>query len=298
MIDSVKLPPWFDLQNRLAYRQWRERKCASYPTSIDQIKVDIDDIDQPDAIQLEKCHALLDQFNMLIYRTRDVSENKELPLLIGAHFGLQTLDSNLGADENAVTEIKVKHTGVHGRYIPYTESKLSWHADGYYNAPDRQIRAMLLHCVRPAAEGGHNALLDHEMAYIYLRDVNPDYIRALCMPDALTIPANVVNGQVIRAAQSGPVFSFDPQGHLHMRYSARKRNIEWKDDASVLAAVTALECMFQETEWVLRGGLSAGEGLLCNNVLHNRDAFTDDVNAPRLLYRLSYYERAAGRVNA
>ena len=82
-----------------------------------------------------------------------------------------------------------------------------------------------------------------------------------------------------------------------MRYSARKRNIEWKDDASVLAAVASLERMFQQPDWILRGGLTAGEGLLCNNVLHNRDAFIDDVNAPRLLYRLRYYERATRLIN-
>ena len=34
----------------------------------------------------------------------------------------------------------------------------------------RRIRSMILHCVRPAAEGGVNALMDHEMAYIALRD--------------------------------------------------------------------------------------------------------------------------------
>lgn len=298
MIKSPQLLPWFDLQNHQAYIQWRTRKCAVYPATLEQIRVDIEDIAHLDAAELEKCHAILDQFNMLIYRNKDISENKNLPLEMGAHFGLQTLDSNLGADEDAVTEIKVKSTGVHGRYIPYTQSKLSWHTDGYYNSLDKQIRAMLLHCVQPAAEGGDNALLDHEMAYIYLRDINPDYIRGLCLPDALTIPANIVDGRVIRAAQSGPVFSFDDEGHLHMRYSARKRNIEWKDDVSVLAAVTALECMFRDAEWILRGGLSAGEGLLCNNVLHNRDAFADNVNAPRLLYRLRYYERATRRINA
>ena len=32
---------------------------------------------------------------------------------------------------------------------------------------------MILHCVRPARQGGDNRLLDHEMAYIALRDADP-----------------------------------------------------------------------------------------------------------------------------
>jgi len=34
-------------------------------------------------------------------------------------------------------------------------------------------------------------------------------------------------------------------------------------------------------------------GLLCNNVLHDRTAFTDDPDKPRLLYRARYLDRLA-----
>jgi hypothetical protein len=39
--------------------------------------------------------------------------------------------------------------------------------------------------------------------------------------------------------------------------------------------------------------LQAGEGLLCNNVLHNRTAFkdSDDPTQTRLLYRGRYFDR-------
>jgi len=36
-----------------------------------------------------------------------------------------------------------------------------------------------------------------------------------------------------------------------------------------------------------------GTGLLCNNVLHDRSAFTDDPQQPRLLYRARYLDRIA-----
>ena len=41
--------------------------------------------------------------------------------------------------------------------------------------------------------------------------------------------------------------------------------------------------------------LQAGEGLICNNVLHNRTQFTDsdDPALKRLLYRGRYYQRVA-----
>ena len=44
---------------------------------------------------------------------------------------------------------------------------------------------------------------------------------------------------------------------------------------------------------LLKGALSAGEGLICNNVLHNRSQFEENPEAPRLLYRLRYYNRIA-----
>jgi hypothetical protein len=131
------------------------------------------------------------------------------------------------------------------------------------------------------------------MAYIYLRDLDPDFIGILSQPDVMTIPANEEDGKIIRAEQAGPVFSFDENGYLHMRYTARKRNIRWKDSLRVSGAVEALEQMFSGgSDWIMRGTLSAGEGLICNNVLHNRRGFEDDAQSPRLLYRLRYYERA------
>ena len=44
------------------------------------------------------------------------------------------------------------------------------------------------------------------MAYILLRDENPDYIRALMQPDAMTIPANVEQGIEIRPHRPGRCF--------------------------------------------------------------------------------------------
>ena len=185
--------------------------------------------------------------------------------------------------------------GLRQAYIPYTDRAIKWHTDGYYNPSDRQVRSFVLHCVHSAAQGGGNRLMDHEIAYLMLRDENPDFIRALSAPDAMTIPERTDEYGVARAAQTGPVFSIDPaNGRLHMRYTARTRSIVWKQDAATLAAVASLEKLLaSELPHIHRTQMEPGMGLLCNNVLHDRAAFKDDQDNPRLLYRARYHERIA-----
>jgi hypothetical protein len=134
--------------------------------------------------------------------------------------------------------------------------------------------------------------MDHEMAYLLLRDEDPGHVRALMQPDAMVIPERVDEQDGVRPAQGGPVFSLDPDGHLHMRYTARTRSIAWKQDAATQAAVAALEGLLaSNSPFILQGQLDSGMGLLCNNVLHDRAAFRDDPARPRLLYRARYLDR-------
>ena len=133
------------------------------------------------------------------------------------------------------------------------------------------------------------------MMYIHLRDQNPAYISTLMKTDVLTIPANIENGVEIRGPQSGPVFSVDQQsGSLHMRYSARKRNIIWAKDEITTAAVNAIDdFLASDSPWILCHRLEPGQGLICNNVLHNRTSFENDASRQleRLIYRGRYYDR-------
>ena len=155
---------------------------------------------------------------------------------------------------------------------------------------------MLLHCVRDAASGGDTALLDHELAYILLREDDPGHVRALMQPDALAIPARVDDDGVARPEAVGPVFSVEPgTGDLHMRYTARTRSVAWKDDgATAAAAARLLQILDGDSGCVLRTRLAPGMGLVCNNVLHERSAFEDAPGRERLLYRARYVERIAG----
>jgi alpha-ketoglutarate-dependent taurine dioxygenase len=285
----------FDLHNQSAWLRWREHKLASAPASVEDLIVEVSD---PRALTPAEHAALLDRVrrcNMAIYASTACPEDVSIPRELARQFGLMQLDANWLADEDGITEIQVNPNGTRSSYIPYTDRAIKWHTDGYYNPPERRIRAMVLHCVRAAAEGGENRLMDHEIAYLLLREANPEFIRALMQPHAMTIPERVDERDGIRPAQTGPVFSVDDEGALCMRYTARTRSIEWQQDAATLAAVEFLSALLAaDSPHVFHTKLAPGMGLLCNNVLHDRAAFTDDSAAPRLLYRARYHERIAG----
>jgi alpha-ketoglutarate-dependent taurine dioxygenase len=289
----------FDLNDERAYTCWREWKLSDYPGAAGDLIVSVAN---PCRLSPAEKTALLSRCqkaNAAIYRfsTGDFAD-KELVGSLGRQFGLVRLDRNLRADEDSITSLKVVSETDGTFYIPYTNRPLNWHTDGYYNTPDEQVRGVVLHCVSDAAKGGENVYLDHEMAYLLLRDENPDYLAALMQPDAMTIPANNEAGVEIRPAQSGPVFSVEPRtGSLHMRYTARTRSIAWKDDRNTRMALGFLtELLSGESEFLFRYRLQPGEGIICNNILHKREAFTDDPASgrTRLLYRARYYDRIHG----
>jgi len=279
-----------------AYQQWRDWKLSVYPKKAEELLVSVNNPFELTEKEKSEMMACFIRANMAIYTINNRSDfgDKKIVEYLGQNFGLKRLDNNLGADSDNITSLQVIEGGRKQGYIPYSNLKLSWHSDGYYNLPEEQIWGIILHCVNSAAEGGENALLDHEMMYIHLRDHDPDYISALMNKDVLTIPPNIENGVEIRCAQTGPVFSVDEKsGVLHMRYSARKRNIIWADDGITKNAVDAIDdFLASDSPWILRHRLEPGQGLICNNVLHNRTAFENDEGAhQRLIYRGRYYDR-------
>jgi hypothetical protein len=289
----------FDLSARAAYTEWRQRKLDTAPRRIEDILIEIDD---PRSLKPDEQRRLLDlnaSANMAIYVSRTGHDpDKEIPRQLGLQLGLRTLDSHWLTDSDAISPISVRgaeERGERREFIPYTDKPIRWHTDGYYNLPERTVRGLILHCVESAATGGENQLLDHEIAYLLLRDENPEFVRALSRMDAMTIPARTDDSGIARAEQPGPVFSVGGDGFLHMRYTARTVSIAWRDDAITLAAKGALErILATPTPWTLRGRLEPGMGLVCNNVLHDRTGFTEGAERRRLLYRARYYERIRG----
>ncbi len=284
----------FSLNDAEAYRAWRVQKLAQRP-AIEELFVPLENPFSLSADEKARIRDLCSRCNTAIYKVSDngQSADKELVHQLGLQFGLSHMDDNLRSDEDDITSLTV--TEQHGnQYIPYTNKPLSWHTDGYYNAPEHQVRGIILHCAQPSAEGGDNSLIDHELLYLHLRDENPEYIQALMSPEAMTIPPNVEAGAEIRGACSGPVFSIDAlTGSLHMRYSARKRNIMWRDDELTRKAADRITQLLDFDELTYRYRLKAGEGVICNNILHKRSGFVDSPDQKRLMYRARYYDRIA-----
>jgi alpha-ketoglutarate-dependent taurine dioxygenase len=290
----------FDLADADAYQRWRERKIASRFGDVSELVVEISSPEIPTVAERTAIRERCRRANMAIYAgpVQGPAAARKSVAALGTAFGLRRLDRNLCAEEDGISALEVRADEGAGEYIPYTDRPLSWHTDGYYNSADEQVRGVILHCVRAAADGGGNALMDPEIAYIRLRDENPDYIAALMHPQAMTIPANTLGGTEIRPARVGPVFSVDERsGALHMRYSARKVNVVWQDDRTTRAAVEFLNALLAtDRKDILHWCLEPGQGYISNNVLHTRTAFGDtpELESGRLVYRARYYDRIEG----
>jgi hypothetical protein len=286
----------FYLENQDQYLRWRDAKLEHAATCLDDLVVEVED---PHDLSGREYGAILRRCidsNMAIYVTGSgTNPDRSIPQDLARQFRLTRLDHNWLADDDGLTSLTTNDDDNHAGYIPYSNRPIKWHTDGYYNPPERQIHGLLLHCVQSAARGGANALLDHEIAWLKLREQNPDFIRALMAPDAMTIPARERDGEVVRKAETGPVFSVDEEsGNLHMRYTARTRSIVWKDDPLTEAAVQALAALLDSDDpHIIRGRLEPGMGLICNNVLHDREGFEDSPEHKRLLYRARFYDRIA-----
>lgn len=308
----------FSLANDDAYLRWRDAKLVGYPSRADDLVVELRNTATPTEVE---CQAIRDRVRcagMAIYvgpALADVEESKDQVCALGRAFGLERLDHNPYADEDAITPLHVA-AGTQaleaGRkmYIPYTNRPINWHTDGYYNTSYRRIRGMILHCVRQAgASGGQNALFDIEMAYLLMRERDPEALAAFCTPGAMTIPGNDMDDDVSRGDVSGPVFSLNRNdATLHMRYTARKRNIEWAPDEVTQRGVAIMEDIMRDdgpgAPYIFRHRMEPGQGLICNNVLHTRTKFEDGPqngvgdgagdDLQRMMLRARYYDRVCG----
>lgn len=280
----------FLLENREAYLQWRDAKISGYPKSIADIIVEVADPKQLTKAEFDAMYNALEGANMVIYVSPCKEEDKEIPKRMGEQFGLMRLNNNYMADDDGITELRINDEGDHPKYIPYTNRPINWHTDGYYNS--EQIHGLLVHCVRSASEGGDSELIDHEMAYLLLREKSEELLAALMQPDAMTIPEGVDSEGNPRGKSIGPVFAVEEDGSLHMRYTARKRNIVWKDDAVTQQAVETLAGILDDSDspYIFKGRLEAGMGLVSRNILHKRTGFDSAESSERLFYRARYFD--------
>jgi alpha-ketoglutarate-dependent taurine dioxygenase len=282
------------------YKTWRARKLARMGDAQQPVNiVEIGDLGHPTPVEHDELTRQCAIGNAVFYAAKNRSDDPEKTRDDLRDFarvmGLRIAEKHRSAGRQGIVALQISTAQNQRGYIPYSRKPMNWHTDGYYNAADQRIRAMVLHCVRPAADGGVNQFLDPEIAYIRLRDENPDYIDALMHPGAMTIPENREKDGKLRPASVGPVFSVDADtGQLEMRYTARTRSISWRDDAMTARAVAFLSDLLASGDPYMQTlKMQAGQGVLCNNALHNRTGFDPDSSAgsDRLLFRIRFHNR-------
>lgn len=282
----------FLLENEGAYQAWRARKLR-YREELTATTVYSLDPESglPDSMR-DQIEKQVVAFNFVVFESTDQLGKSEF-LALNRQFGLQDLDVNLGADEDKVTSLQVvSESDERSQYIPYTSRGMNWHTDGYYNPDGRRISAFALYCVHQSERGGGNFLFDHEMMYLLIRDEAPNLLEALMCDDMMCIPANVQGNRVIRAEETGPVFSLQPGTcTLNMRYTSRPHNIVWKSDRLSATALNRVREILMDGKTMVEIKLRERQGIVCNNILHGRQAFQNGADMPpRLVYRARYYD--------
>lgn len=279
----------FELENQDLYQRWRDAKLKNHPTKVEDLVVTVKRPENLSESEKTAIKERIEKANMAVY-VSSAHGSKEIFRAMSLQFALKSLDTNTLADGDGISSLTVAEDGVRTRYIPYTNRGIAWHTDGYYNPPNRWVHSLWLHCVQQGIEGGKNDLLDHEIAYILLRDQDPEIIRLLSLPDAMTIPANEEDG-FRNQEQTGPVFYTHESGNLHMRYTARPRNVIWKEE--VRPALAKLQELLEDESLPYRFThlLQPGQGLISHNVLHTRQPFNDVPGRRRLLFRARFHDR-------
>jgi len=280
----------------LDFQRWKSQKFEKTNTNADDLLVEIKDPLNLTSNEEKQLRQVVSQNNFVIYQYqpgKDYSVSGYQHLC--NRLGLTNTISNLAANDDDVSLIQVSGKIHDKEYVPYTNQALKWHTDGYYNEPDQLVQSFVLHCIHAAHQGGANSFMDHEIAYLLLHERNPDWVEALSASDVMTIPANTQGRKILRAAFQGPVFDTSiTDARVYMRFTERKRNILWKQQDDVLQAIVALgEILNQPNPWKIDITLEPGQGVICNNVLHRREAFQDDNNSGnrRCFHRIRYQDR-------
>lgn len=293
---------WLEFRDPEAWELWRATKIRTAEILANSAPIALDSLSNPTEAALREVENRAALTNFALYNVRQkpasVAEASDALARFAARLGFGRIEAHRSAGRAKVVALRTSSEESKRGYIPYTQRAMGWHTDGYYNAPDARVQGFILQCHQPAADGGENQFIDPEIAYLRLRDENPSYLRALMHPEAMLIPENREADGSLRPVSVGPVFYPDPTtGRLQMRYTARTRSIEWRDDLVTRKAADWLR------DWLSGGDplmvtlrLGAGQGVVSNNILHNRTGFHDSpgsTGASRVMLRVRFHERVA-----
>jgi alpha-ketoglutarate-dependent taurine dioxygenase len=288
---------WHDLSQEGLWNDWREAKIRSFEASKGSRPVALDSFDavQPEDLREIKRRCKTDNFALyrVVSQPSTVEATGDAIVRFAEKLGLDLSEEHRSAEYNGIVVLRTTSEQGKQGYIPYTAKPMNWHTDGYYNPSGRPIQSFILHCHEQAETGGENQLVDPEMAYLAMREANPAFVEALMQRDSMTIPENREGDGTIRPASVGPVFFPHPAtGRLQMRYTARIRSIAWKDDGITKEAADWLRgWLTSDAAMAVSVRFRAGDGVVNNNVLHNRTGF-ESVSA-RAVLRVRFHERVS-----
>ena len=291
---------WSDLADTQAFIMWGTDKLDGAKRSLERAPVTIGKLGCPDAGSIAEVVERCRKDNWAVYESSESESDSELVRTglrgFASAFGLQIAEAHRSAGDHGIVELRQTDEQRQRGYIPYSNRAMNWHTDGYYNGPADHISSFVLHNVQQASSGGVNQLIDPEIVYIRLRQSNPAFVAALMHREAMVIPENREPDGSIRPVSVGPVFFADPAtGRLQMRYTARTRSIEWRDDPATGEAVDFLRELLASEPLTCTIRLKPGQGILNNNVLHNRTEFEDDKDSgTRIVYRVRFHNRVGG----
>jgi len=264
------------------YKRWKDKKLESFTSNLDHLTVHISNPNSVSKPEKNKVISLIDSNSMAFFNIDNINYRDKLSIKKFAfQIGLSDYELDSQSDDDGLTEItEHEHNNKISEYIPYTTKELNWHTDGYYNTRDNSILSWLLFCNTPSKKGGVNTYLDHEISYILFNE-SSGKIKDLMLETACCIPENILTK---RKEVHNPVYMFDNE-KLHMKFSMRKKNIIWNDAS--LEAINILKSIINDSfEYHVTKKFTEGEGVITNNVIHKRTAFTNSENKNRLLYRL------------
>ena len=259
---------------------WCDSKLSHYVDSPDGCMVEIKDPGALTAGEHQRISGLVQANNFFFYQFDQDTYGVEGFQLLAGQLGLTDVVSNPGSSASGVSIIEPvcaeDSETTRAGYIPYTNKPLNWHTDGYYNEETDKVRSFILHCESTSESGGQNQLVDHELLFAWLRMEHPDLVSPLLADNCLTIPGhNRPEIRYSRSTTSHPVFDTDTlTGSLYMRYTQRKVNAAWQNSPGIRSALDCLANALGSSRLpIISALLLPGQGMVCNNVLHNRAAF-------------------------
>lgn len=281
------------LDNDDDYKYWRDNKLSHLKTQISDCFIQIDNPIDLKKTEKNQIKQLCETMGFALFQTPKQDNNQKSIVEMNRQLGLVDFDQHLYVKDQGLAHITQSSDKEILEFIPYTSKAIGWHTDGYYNSVAKRIRAFSLFCVRPALEGGINEWIDPQMVYLMIREKDPDVTKALTHPKAMTIPEHKIDGQTRRKESLGPIFFIDELTKaLYMRYTQRKKNIDFFDSVEIKQAVQYLDkTLGQQSEFHFQYLMQPNQGILCNNVLHKRSEFVDNPKKPRLLLRGRYFNR-------